>query len=165
MWLTKKKYSIKSKLQKDEFIKRLKGITEEPGDILNVVPLNIFKFKGSVSNEEINLIVNWVNPYSLHLSVVFSNNNPPEILIFRKFPRYYKILNTFGFIAFLLIIIYLSMALSFFGTMIILSLSIIYFLFLALLNSIIIKKKILKLFNYINSDTFSYENTKYKYLI
>ncbi len=162
MWLKNKKYSIRTNFHPDEIKKRLKGITEEPEDISKVVPLDIYRFRGNVSDESIKLKVNWAYKVPLHLDVTFSKSAPVKINITRFFPKNYKIMNLLFVFAFLLLIIDWAQK-SLFGAIIILLFWIILMPILTWFNSVIEKKKIYKIFNYINSDNFKYEKTKYSH--
>ncbi len=165
MWIKDKKYIIKINYDRKEIIKRLKGHTEEPSDISKVVPMDIYKFRGNISAEPINLIFySGATLRILNLKITFSENDQCEMHILYGHPKYHKVIsNIFGFIFLFVILQWVFDPNSFLGAIIISTLWGIILLFGNIFMNYLAKKYVSKTFNYINSDKFNYENTKYKF--
>jgi hypothetical protein len=79
-----------------EFIKRLKSITEEPEDISQVVPMNIYKFKGTIGSGAIHLRYNGgVYVKALDVKIKIINKNPVKIAVYYRYPKIQSYFNIF----------------------------------------------------------------------
>jgi hypothetical protein len=167
MWFKYSQLKLSAGYNFSEFRKRLKSITEEPKDIAEVVPMDIYKFKGVVGQSSIHLLY-YGGAYlkALDVKIKVIDKNPVQIIVYYGFTKTQKYFNLFfltvPFVVYLLKMgellidyekLYYALVFLTFWTGVIVTWHIIYLFFA--------KRKLTKLFNYFMGNEFPEEKTKY----